>query len=81
MEKPKADARMSTADLECGWIAVKASEAMDGLKAGQVLEIACETHEKEEDVELWVEMTGQELIAKEEKGGWIYFYVKKKPIS
>lgn len=78
MEKLHADARMSTVDLDCGWIAVKASEVMDELEAGQVLEIACETPEKEEDVELWMEMTGHELIAKEKRGEWTYFYVKKK---
>jgi TusA-related sulfurtransferase len=79
MEKVHADARLSTEDLDCGWIAVRASEVMDELRPGQVLEIACETREKEEDVELWIEMTGHELVNLERRGEWSYFYVKKKP--
>jgi TusA-related sulfurtransferase len=72
---------MSTASLDCGWIAVKASEVMEGLHPGEVLEIACESPEKGEDVELWLEMTGHELLTKETGEGWIYYYVKKKPGS
>lgn len=79
MEKPQPHAKMSTADLDCGWISVRASEAMDELEPGQILEIACDSPEKEEDVELWLEMSGHELLMKEAKGSWIYFYVKKKP--
>jgi TusA-related sulfurtransferase len=69
--------RMSTADLECGWIAVKANEMMDKLGVGQVLEVTCESREKEEDVDLWLEMTGHELLRKEKTRATIRFYVKK----
>jgi TusA-related sulfurtransferase len=77
MEKLTPSAHMSTAELECGWIAVKASEAIERIKIGQVLEIACESKEKEEDVELWLEMTGHELLDKKAKGGRVYYYVKR----
>lgn len=79
MKKVHADARMSTADLDCGWIAVKAGDLMDELEPGQVLKISCESREKAEDVELWIDMTGHELVALDKRGKWSYFYVKKKP--
>jgi TusA-related sulfurtransferase len=73
----RASLKMSTADLECGWIAVKASELMDKLRAGQVLEVTCDSQEKEEDIELWLEMTGHKLLRKE-TGDLIRFFVEKK---
>jgi TusA-related sulfurtransferase len=73
----KPTLRMSTADLECGWIAVKANEMMDKIQVGQVLMVICESGEKEEDVDLWLEMTGHELLRKEKTSNIIRFYVKK----
>lgn len=74
---PRPTLSMSTEDLECGWIAVKANEMMDKLRIGQVLEVVCESREKEEDVDLWLEMTGQELLKKNKTKGISKFYVKK----
>lgn len=77
MEKLTPRAHISTAELECGWIAVKASEAMEKIRIGQVLEITCDSKEKVEDVELWLEITGHELLAKKAKEDGIHYYVKK----
>ncbi len=73
----KPTLKMSTADLECGWIAVKANDMMDKIRVGQVLEITGESREKEEDVDLWLEMTGHELLRKRKTRGSTKFYVKK----
>jgi TusA-related sulfurtransferase len=73
----KSALKMNTADLECGWIAVKANEMMDKIRVGQVLMVTCESREKEEDVDLWLEMTGHELLRKKKTRGSTKFYVKK----
>lgn len=75
---PRVHRSMNTAGLECGWIAVKASEAMEKIRIGQVLEIICESREKTEDVELWLEMSGHELLAKKTKEDGVYYYVKRR---
>lgn len=77
MDPARPTLTMSTADLECGWIAVKANEMMDKLRVGQVLEVVCESPDKEEDLELWLEMTGHELLRKKKTKNTTRFYVKK----
>ena len=64
--------------LVCPLPVVKASEAMTHLRVGQVLKVLATDPAAKEDLTIWAEKFGHEVLLMVEKSGVIYCYLKKK---
>ncbi len=73
-----ADVELDTKGLVCPLPVVKCKLAMDGMDAGQVLHIEATDPGSLKDFPAWCEMTGNELLAQEERGGVFHFWIRKK---
>lgn len=64
--------------LICPLPVVKASEAMTRLQVGQVLKVLATDPAAKEDLSVWAEKFGHEVLSMEEESGVIRCYLKKK---
>ncbi|MBP1157037.1 MULTISPECIES: sulfurtransferase TusA family protein [unclassified Paenibacillus] len=68
---------VDTKGMACPMPIVKAKKAMDGLKAGQIMEVLSTDKGSVNDFQAWVKQTKNELIKHEEDNGVYKFFVRK----
>jgi tRNA 2-thiouridine synthesizing protein A len=69
--------KLDCSGLACPMPIIKTKKAMDGLKAGEVLEMTATDPGSVSDVQAWTKKTGNELLDHNEDGKTFVFYIKK----
>lgn len=73
----KTDIVVDTKGMACPMPIVKAKKALDGLEAGQIMEVQSTDKGSINDFQAWVKQTNHELLKHEEDNGIYKFFVKK----
>ncbi|MGO0060405.1 sulfurtransferase TusA family protein [Brevibacillus fluminis] len=73
----KADITVDTKGMACPMPIVKAKKALDGLQAGQTMEVLSTDKGSLNDFQAWVKQTNNELVQTEVENGVYKFLVKK----
>ncbi|MET3290234.1 UNVERIFIED_CONTAM: tRNA 2-thiouridine synthesizing protein A [Brevibacillus sp. OAP136] len=73
----KADITVDTKGMACPMPIVKAKKALDGLQAGQTMEVLSTDKGSLNDFQAWVKQTNNELLQTEVENGVYKFLVKK----
>ncbi|GGD48403.1 sulfurtransferase TusA family protein [Paenibacillus nasutitermitis] len=73
----QADIIVDAKGLACPMPIVKAKKALDGLQAGQVMEVSSTDKGSVNDFQAWIKQTKNELVKHEEVNGVYKFYVRK----
>lgn len=71
------DQRLDCKGLNCPLPILKTKKALDGMTAGQVLEMTATDPGSKPDMEAFARRTGHELIEAKEEGGAFIFYIRK----
>ena len=71
------DQRLDCTGLNCPLPILKTKKALDGMAAGQVLEMTATDPGSKPDMEAFARRTGHELIEAKEAGGVFTFYIRK----
>lgn len=71
------DVQLDTKGLACPMPIVKAKKALDGMEAGQIMELLSTDKGSVNDFQAWVKQTKNELIRHEEENGVYKFIIKK----
>ncbi len=71
------DQTLDCKGLNCPLPVLQTKKAMDGMSAGQVLEMISTDPGSKNDIFAWTKRTGNELLESVEEGGAIKFYIKK----
>ena len=71
------DQRLDCKGLNCPLPILKTKKALDGMAAGQVLEMTATDPGSRPDMEAFARRTGHELIEAKEQGGLFTFYIRK----
>lgn len=74
----KADETLDCIGLYCPMPIVKTSQAIKGLKDGEVLEVISDDKGIKSDMPAWCTKTGNECLGMEEEDREIHVYVRKK---
>jgi tRNA 2-thiouridine synthesizing protein A len=72
-----ADKVLNAKGLACPMPIVRTKKAMDELTSGQVLEIHATDKGFKNDLTVWAQSTGHELLADSEENGVLKFWIKK----
>ncbi len=72
-----ADQTLDCKSLNCPIPVLQTKKAIDGMSAGQVLEMISTDPGSKNDITAWAKRTGNELMESVEEGGVFKFYVKK----
>lgn len=72
-----ADATLDCLGFYCPMPIMRTREEMDGLEAGQVLEVVADDQGVKADMAAWCKRTGNELLGIEEENGQIRLLVRK----
>ncbi|MFS0863922.1 sulfurtransferase TusA family protein [Fredinandcohnia sp. 179-A 10B2 NHS] len=73
----KVDKVLDAKGLACPMPIVKTKKAIDGLEAGQILEVLATDKGAKNDLNAWAASTGHELVETKEENDVLYFYIKK----
>lgn len=71
------DQRLDCKGLNCPLPILKTKKALDGMTAGQVLEMTATDPGSKPDMEAFARRTGHELVEAKEDGGVFTFYIRK----
>jgi TusA-related sulfurtransferase len=71
------DVQLDTKGLACPMPIVKAKKALDGMEAGQIMELLSTDKGSVNDFQAWVKQTKNELIRHEVENGVYKFIIKK----
>ena len=63
--------------MACPMPILKTKKAIDGLAIGQILKMIATDLGATSDMQAWTQKTGHELVASEQEGGKLIFYIKK----
>ncbi|WP_342430296.1 sulfurtransferase TusA family protein [Neobacillus sp. FSL H8-0543] len=77
MENMKANVILDAKGLACPMPIVKTKKAMNGLEAGQVLEVLATDKGSKADLKAWAESTGHQYLGTLEEGGVLMHYLRK----
>jgi tRNA 2-thiouridine synthesizing protein A len=69
--------RLDCKGLNCPLPVLKTKKALDGLSAGQVLEMVATDPGSKPDMEAFARRTGHELLQVKEQAGTFTFYIRK----
>jgi tRNA 2-thiouridine synthesizing protein A len=72
-----SDRTVDARDLACPMPIIKTKQALDGMKAGQVLKMIATDPGSVNDMKAWTAKTGHELIGHEASGDQYVFYIRK----
>jgi tRNA 2-thiouridine synthesizing protein A len=72
-----ADQVLDCSGLACPMPILKTKKAIDGLTIGQILKMIATDPGSISDMQAWTQKTGHELVASEQEGNKLIFYVKK----
>ncbi|MHC4201193.1 MAG: sulfurtransferase TusA family protein [Planctomycetota bacterium] len=73
----KTDATLDCLGLYCPMPIMRTKQELDGLEAGQVLEVLADDQGVKADMPAWCRRTGNELLGIEEDDGQIRLLVRK----
>jgi tRNA 2-thiouridine synthesizing protein A len=71
------DQRLDCKGLNCPLPILKTKKALDGMTAGQVLEMTATDPGSKPDMEAFARRTGHELVEAKEADGVFTFYIRK----
>jgi rhodanese-related sulfurtransferase/TusA-related sulfurtransferase len=77
MERLKANVVLDAKGLACPMPIVKTKKAMNGLEAGQVLEVQATDKGSKADLKAWAESTGHQYLGTIEEGEVLMHYLRK----
>jgi rhodanese-related sulfurtransferase/TusA-related sulfurtransferase len=77
MENIKANVILDAKGLACPMPIVKTKKAMNGLDAGQVLEVLATDKGSKADLKAWAESTGHQYLGTLEEGAILKHYLRK----
>ncbi|HJX04184.1 MAG TPA: sulfurtransferase TusA family protein [Thermoplasmata archaeon] len=72
------DATLDAKGLMCPMPIVHLAKKVKEMKSGQILELLADDVGAKEDVPAWCSRTGNQLVATEEEGKILKFYIKMK---
>ncbi len=78
MPEIKADQVLDTKGLNCPMPVLKTKKALDGIQAGQVLEVVATDPGSKSDIPALLKRLGHELVDTREEGNVISFFIRKK---
>lgn len=78
MAEVKPDKTADLKGMNCPLPVLKTKKALDGLQAGQVLQVEITDPGSKADIPAMLNRTGNELIEMKEAGGVFTFVIKKK---
>lgn len=78
MPEIKADQVLDAKGLNCPMPVLKTKKALDGIQAGQVLEVVATDPGSKSDIPALLNRLGHELVDTREEGGVISFFIRKK---
>jgi len=78
MSEIKADQVLDTKGLNCPMPVLKTKKAIDALESGKVLQVVSTDPGSKSDIPALLQRLGHELLATEEVGKEISFFIKKK---
>jgi tRNA 2-thiouridine synthesizing protein A len=78
MAEVKPDKTADLKGMNCPLPVLKTKKALDGLQAGQVLQVEITDPGSKTDIPAMLKRTGNELIEMKEAGGVFTFVIKKK---
>jgi tRNA 2-thiouridine synthesizing protein A len=78
MAEVKPDKTADLKGMNCPLPVLKTKKALDGLQAGQVLQVEITDPGSKADIPAMLKRTGNELIEMKEAGGVFTFVIKKK---
>ncbi len=73
----KSDEVLDTKGLNCPMPVIKTKKALDGIQAGQVLEVISTDPGSKSDIPALLSRLGHELLETKENGNEITFFIKK----
>ncbi|MEC1523265.1 sulfurtransferase TusA family protein [Neobacillus niacini] len=77
MENVKANVMLDAKGLACPMPIVKTKKTMNGLEAGQVLEVQATDKGSKADLKVWAESTGHQYLGTLEEGDVLKHYLRK----
>lgn len=77
MENVKANVMLDAKGLACPMPIVKTKKTMNGLEAGQVLEVQATDKGSKADLKAWAESTGHQYLGTLEEGDVLKHYLRK----
>ncbi|WP_419888273.1 sulfurtransferase TusA family protein [Neobacillus niacini] len=77
MENVKANVMLDAKGLACPMPIVKTKKTMNGLEAGQVLEVQATDKGSKADLKAWAESTGHQYLGTLEEGAVLKHYLRK----
>ncbi len=78
MPEIKADQILDAKGLNCPMPVLKTKKALDGIQAGQVLEVVATDPGSKSDIPALLKRLGHELVDTREEGSVISFFIRKK---
>lgn len=72
------DKTLDVRGMACSLVMMKSKQTLDGMEAGQILEVVTTDACTEYDIPAWVSKTGKELLTTTKDQGTIRFFIKKK---
>ncbi len=79
MSDIKADFTVDTSGTCCPTPILEATRAARKMKSGEVVELVATDIGSRMDIPLWCRRTGNELLAQEESGGIMHYFIRKCP--
>jgi rhodanese-related sulfurtransferase/TusA-related sulfurtransferase len=77
METIKSNVQLDAKGLACPMPIVKTKKVMNGIEAGQVLEVQATDIGSKADLKAWAESTGHQYLGYVEEGGVLKHYLRK----
>ena len=74
----QVDQTLDCKGLNCPLPVLKTKKAIDGMQAGQVLEMISTDPGSKPDMQAWTKKTGHELLQSREEDGLFWFYIRRR---
>lgn len=78
MAEIKADIIVDTKGLSCPMPILKTKKAIDGMRAGQILEVIATDPASKADITVFLNRVGHELVETKEQDGVFFFLIRKR---